>query len=353
MARTLIHSTDWLVLNQADESTVEIDITGIIGGGFWFEEDDPKSLNTREKMRAELKALAEIKASKIIVNIDSPGGDVAHGLSIHDLLAQHPAEKEVRIIGMTASIASVIAQCGQKRKMSNNALLLPHKASTFAMGNINDLKADIELLEAVDNRIKSIYVKRGSDEEKITEILESNNGNGKWLDANEALEIGLIDEVTEPFRAAAVYDKQIFNKLKYPELPKINNMNENEVKTFGEKLDGFLADLKAIFTPKEEKPEQPEKSPELVTALAEVERLKAELAQKQTAVDEAATVKAEAETAKAEALESKTKTEALIEELKNLKNTWKPEARSTTTSEANNIDKVKEILAKAKENQNK
>ena len=217
MPEVILHQSDWLTITDKAEKTVEIDITGVIGGSFWDEENP--SVNTKEKMRTELKALAELKAEKIIINIDSPGGNVWHGMSIHDLLAQHKAQKETRIIGMAASIATVIAQSGNIRKISDNALFLIHRAMTIGMGNAKEIQVAIDDLNAIDTKIINIYTKRGANSEKVNELMDVNNGNGKWLDGKEAKDAGLIDEIFEPTKAAAQIDRNLFNKLKYPEIP--------------------------------------------------------------------------------------------------------------------------------------
>jgi ATP-dependent protease ClpP protease subunit len=252
MPKNLIHETPWLSISEIvdkkdKEVTVEIDITGIIGGSFW-EEDNADSINTKEKMRKELKAIAELKANRIIVNIDSPGGSVAHGLSIHDLLAQHSAKKTTRVIGMTASIATVIAQVGDERQISDNALILVHKASYGLLGmfNANDLKVYLEDLETIDKKILNLYEKRtGKSTDEIGELMNVNNGQGKWLDSKEAKELGLVDEIFEPTKAAAIFDEKLFKKLNYP-IPMTKKAEE--VKTFGAK---FKEAIMAIFKPGE------------------------------------------------------------------------------------------------------
>ena len=184
MKRILLSASDWMTVHEIQDAakqkkTVEITITGIIGGSFW-DDSPPDAVNTREKMRAELKAIAELKADLIIVNIDSPGGSVAHGLSIHDLLATNAAEKEVRIIGMTASIATVIAQAGATRKMSENALFLVHHASMGLMGGFNssELESVVNDLKAVDARIQAVYVKRsGKSAEEMLSLLRARINN--------------------------------------------------------------------------------------------------------------------------------------------------------------------------------
>ena len=107
-----------IVENSATDTAV-IDIEGRIGGGFWDSDQDSK--NTKEKMKKELKKIADIKAKNIVVNINSLGGDVNHGLAIHDLLAQSKAKVTTNVNGMTASVATIIAQAGNVRKISDNA----------------------------------------------------------------------------------------------------------------------------------------------------------------------------------------------------------------------------------------
>ena len=84
----ILSQSEWMTIISKANKVVEIDIEGIIGGSFW-EEENEDSVNTKEKMRAELKAISAAKADTIIVNINSFGGSVTHGISIHDMLAQH------------------------------------------------------------------------------------------------------------------------------------------------------------------------------------------------------------------------------------------------------------------------
>jgi ATP-dependent Clp protease, protease subunit len=343
----LIHSSPWLTITNKAESVVEIDITGVIGGSFWDDEDE-NTVNTKEKMRAELKAIAEIKADKIIINIDSPGGSVSHGMSMHDLLAQHKAEKETRIIGMAASIATVIAQVGDKRKISDNALFLPHKAMAIAMGNSNEIQNTIESLNTIDAKIMNIYVKRGADKDKVQAVIDANNGNGKWIDGEEAMEAGLIDEVFEPTKAAAMFDLSKYKNLKYPELPKINNMTDNDVKTFGEKIDTLIEKVTALFSAK---PADPPADPPAKTEL-EIANEKITLFENQVnelkVANEAEKTAIEAE--KTVLAQKQIEADNLIKELKSLKNEWVPEGRTSGTGsvEVAGIDKeaVREMRKK-------
>lgn len=227
-------------VTNASPDTLEIDIEGTIGGG-WFE-DGP----TKEAVKKQLKDIAQSRASHIIVNINSYGGDVNHGISIHDLLAEHKARVTTIIHGHTASAATIISQAGDVRKMSNNALFLVHKVSTIALGNTNDIEIALSDLKKCDETIASVYAKRtGKSLDEISEIMNRFEGRGEWLTASEAKELGFVDEVFEPMKAVASVDPEDFKKLGLPEIPhnKINmNADKNTVfawfKEFTAKITG-------------------------------------------------------------------------------------------------------------------
>jgi len=196
------------IRNQNEEEAV-IDIDGEIG---WVSYDGEEwTWNTKQAIKKKLKEISKLNAKKIIVNISSLGGFVDEGLAIHDILAQHPAEIETRVIGMTASAATIVAQAGDIRKISDNALYLIHKSWGMAIGNENLFNQAIEDLKKMDERILSIYAKRsGKDEKTFKKLMNEYDGSGKWIDAEEAEEFGLIDEIFEPMKAvAAVGTKEL------------------------------------------------------------------------------------------------------------------------------------------------
>lgn len=252
----ILHSSDWMtvtdITNESDnKKTVEIDIEGIIGGSFW--DDEEGSINTKEKMRKELRALANLKADRIIVNINSIGGSVGHGLSIHDLLAKHDAEIITDVQGMTASIATVIAQAGNIRRMSENALYLVHRASisSFEPINANRIPQIVDTLKVVDEKIVQIYEKRAGldNRDKIINAMDENNGRGMWINSDTAKELGLIDETYEPMESkmVAYADNKLLNKCNLP-IPNISNMTTEkkdvENKEFFSQFKNFM---KGIF----------------------------------------------------------------------------------------------------------
>lgn len=227
----------WLsIKSSADGKTTTIDIDGTIGMDFWTGEGI-----TKQNISAQLKEIGAIKGDKIIVNINSYGGDVNDGLSIHDLLVANPAEKEVRINGMTASAATVIAMCGSKIKMSENALFLVHRCWNMTIGNKNHLQAAIEAQTKVDNLMANIYSKKtGKPLDEIIAQLDVNNGDGEWLTAQEAKDKGFIHEIFAPVSMAASVDLSGIKKLGLPEIPKDklkpNPIMKTEAKTKFDKL---------------------------------------------------------------------------------------------------------------------
>jgi len=185
-------------------TSAEMVLEGVIGWDWEKGWNASDQTTTKEFVRKELKALAGLKVKAVTVRINSVGGSVLHGLSIHDLLAASPAEVTTVVEGMTASAATIIAQAGDVRKMSDNALYLIHKPWNYAMGNVNEIQQTLDDLNAAEERMNAIYAKRGVDPDALAELMEANNGNGRWLSGAEALEAGLIDEVYEPRDVAAL-----------------------------------------------------------------------------------------------------------------------------------------------------
>jgi len=213
----------WLQIKASEDGkSSTIDINGAIGFDWWTGEGI-----TKQSISAELKEIGALKGDTIFVNINSYGGDVNDGISIHDMLAQNAAKKIVSINGMTASAATIIAMAGDDIKMSDNALFLVHRASTFMGGNINDMKKVEKELEQVDNLMANIYVKK--TKKTVDEILAKmnvDNGNGEWLTAQEAKDFGFVTEIFEPTAMAASADPAMMKKFGLPVIP-TNKIKQN------------------------------------------------------------------------------------------------------------------------------
>lgn len=229
--------TAWSNIQMKADKTAELNISGYIGIPEWwqFDPDMEKDLiSTKEKMQAELKEISNIKAETIKVNIDSLGGDVNHGQAMYSALAKNPAKIIVEYTGWSASIATIIAAAATDNdiSMSNTNMILIHKARGCQCGISEDMRLYADMLDKVDGVMANVYSEQtGKTKAEMLEQMNVNKGDGEWLTANEALEIGLIGNITEPLKAAANYDLSRLSKFGY-KIPqnKLNNINMKFVK---------------------------------------------------------------------------------------------------------------------------
>lgn len=176
------------------------------------------------------------KANEINVYINSYGGEVKEGLGIYNQLKRNPASVNVYIDGFACSIASVIAMAGDKVIMGPNALMMIHHASMGTYGNAEELRKAANDLEVIDKASCSSYLAKAKDklsEELLNQLLD----NQTWLNANQCLEYGLIDEIAgqedKTVQAAQQRFKEsikaqiidIENNIKVPEQFKIQKNN--------------------------------------------------------------------------------------------------------------------------------
>lgn len=146
----------------------------------------------------DLKNLGDI--SELNIYINSGGGDVFAGQAIYSMLKRHPAQKNVYIDGLAASIASVIAMAGDVVFMPKNAMLMIHKAWTMAIGNANDLRKLADDMDKIDESILTTYqAKTGLDPETITEMVNAET----WLTADEAVKLGFADVIEDSKQISA------------------------------------------------------------------------------------------------------------------------------------------------------
>jgi ATP-dependent Clp endopeptidase proteolytic subunit ClpP len=294
------------------EDTLTIEIEGMIGFDWMADSWSEAKRNTAKIIKKKLAEIANTDTSKIIVNINSLGGDVNEAISIHDVISEHKAEVTTNVYGMTASSATIIAQSASKenRRISSNALFLIHHAWGCLCGNAIELRSAADEFEKVDTRIFDIYKKRSGDakksEEDLKALFDANRGNGTWITADDAKEYGLIDQVFEPNAKAiaAMSNKEdVLNSFKQfakiPDVPEdlINKIkNIQEQKTTSEEKDTNLKNNKmkikntwaAIvaffgFTSKDDKIVDKEgNEPEINDEM--IEKLNAELESRQTKI---------------------------------------------------------------------
>ena len=183
------------IRNEAQ--TCYIDIEGTIG----VERDgDSSAVATYEAFRREVERIAQVAAQHVVVNIRSTGGDVNDALLIYEALRNLDAQVTTRCYGYTASAATIIAQAATEggREISANAMYLIHRSMCAIDGNSVELESRAELLKKTDERLAQLYaLHSGGDAAEYAALMAENNGEGRWLTAQEAIEAGLADKLID------------------------------------------------------------------------------------------------------------------------------------------------------------
>jgi ATP-dependent Clp protease protease subunit len=134
------------------------------------------------------------KPIKIVFN--SPGGEVFSGLSLFDYIKEMQAsgtQIDTVALGMAASMGGVLLQAGNNRAMSKSSYLLIHEISSGAIGNLSEMEDEVKFAKRLQDRLLSILAERSSLSK--TAIKRRWKRKDWWLDADEALKLGFVDEV--------------------------------------------------------------------------------------------------------------------------------------------------------------
>lgn len=199
----------WKAYAKAEEPKVgKIDIYGDIVFGKWdkWTEDDVAA----SEFKDDLESLGDVDT--ISVSINSYGGDVFAGQAIHSMLRAHPAQVEVYVDGIAASIASVIAMAGDVVRMPVNAMLMVHNPWTFAIGNADYMRKMADDLDKIRESLVAAYMHKVGGkitEDELTALLDAET----FLTAEESVSFGFADVVTEPVQIAA-YASEILPRFK-------------------------------------------------------------------------------------------------------------------------------------------
>lgn len=142
---------------------------------------------TAKRIAAVLRGMGD---KNVIVNLNSPGGDVFEGIAIYNLLREHKGEVTVRVLGIAASAASVIAMAGDRVEISRAAFLMMHNVWGGVIGNRHDLRENADVMETIDAALAEVYAARsGKDARAIGKLMDKET----WFGGNEAIEQGFAD----------------------------------------------------------------------------------------------------------------------------------------------------------------
>lgn len=185
----------WAWKNQADEGGTEarvLELYGTIAEESWFDDDI-----TPAQFREELFA----GSGPVTVWINSPGGDCIAASQIYTMLMDYKDDVTVKIDGIAASAASVIAMAGTEVLMAPTALMMIHNPATIAMGDHEDMQKAIEMLDEVKESIINAYeIKTSLTRAKLSHLMDAET----WMNANKAVELGFADGILEDEKAADI-----------------------------------------------------------------------------------------------------------------------------------------------------
>lgn len=153
-------------------------------GANWFGEGV-----TAKRIAGALRAIGD---GEVIVNINSPGGDFFEGLAIYNLLAEHPGKVTVKILGLAASAAAVIAMAGDEILIAQAGFLMIHNTWVVAAGDRHALADVAEWLQPFDEVSADVFHARsGVDRASIVTMLDRET----WISGSSAVDQGFADDV--------------------------------------------------------------------------------------------------------------------------------------------------------------
>ncbi|EPY4202384.1 head maturation protease, ClpP-related [Klebsiella pneumoniae] len=164
-----------------DDNTISV--FDVIGQDYWGEGITAKRI---------AGALRAMNGADVTVNINSPGGDMFEGLAIYNLLREYEGHVTVKVLGIAASAASIIAMAGDDIQIGRGAFLMIHNCWLYAMGNRHDFAELAQSLEPFDTAMADIYAARsGLDIAAVQKLMDAES----YIGGSDAVAKGLADSL--------------------------------------------------------------------------------------------------------------------------------------------------------------
>jgi len=171
--------------NETNEEVSErvLFLNGTIAEESWYDDDVTPAF-----FKEELNS----GSGNITVWINSPGGDCIAAAQIYNMLMDYKGDVTVKVDGIAASAASVIAMAGTRVYMSPVSMMMIHNPATIAFGDASEMEKAISMLNEVKESIMNAYeIKTGLSRAKLSRLMDAET----WMDANKAVELGFADAV--------------------------------------------------------------------------------------------------------------------------------------------------------------
>lgn len=194
-------------------------IDGVIAEEPWIDDKI-----TPKQFKSELMS----SSGDITLWINSPGGDVFAASQIYNMLMDYKGDVTVKIDGLAASAASVIAMAGTRVLMSPVSEIMVHNPMTVAIGNAEEMSKAINMLSEIKESIINAYeLKTNLPRDEISKMMDSET----WMNARKAVELGFADEIMymENLNFNTALDSFMFSRMAVTNKLKSKNQNQNKI----------------------------------------------------------------------------------------------------------------------------
>lgn len=226
----------WKWTNELDAEERVLEIDGTIAEESWFDDDVTPRMFKEELLKG---------SGPITIWINSPGGDCIAASQIYSMLLDYKGDITVKIDGIAASAASVIAMAGNKLLMSPTSLLMIHNPAITAFGDHRDMAKAIDLLNEVKESIINSYeIKTGLSRTVLSHMMDDET----WMNAKKAVELKFADGILEDekkhhFEPEAYefsireFASMLMNKISSKGKPEVKEESGRDVKSLKNKLE--------------------------------------------------------------------------------------------------------------------
>ena len=187
MNKEMLNRITPIIKNEVTDSEHILTLSGVVAKDSIFDHDGDLI-----NMKAISDSLESIGNRKLLIKLNSYGGDAFEGIEIYNYLKSLKNKVVVEVTSIAASAASIIAMGADEIRMSNGSQLMIHEASTFAVGTKSEMQKTLNALKSMDNSIVDIYhEKTGLDKTEILQLMEEET----WFTSEEAVKYKFADNV--------------------------------------------------------------------------------------------------------------------------------------------------------------
>ena len=156
----------------------------VIGEDFWT-----GGGVTAQKVASQLRAIGD---RPVEVHLNSPGGDMFEGIAIYNVLREHPQDVTVKIMGLAASAASVIAMAGDQIEIGTASFMMIHNCWVMAVGNRHEMQEVVDFLAPFDQAMAELYAQRtGASLDEVVKWMDAET----YMSGSTAVDRGFADEI--------------------------------------------------------------------------------------------------------------------------------------------------------------